>query len=136
VRAYLDSSAIVKRGVAELWSVELEATLTQADGLSLYTSSLAWIEVSRVLRLRGEANDPRSVVELIDSVLSGIHEVPISMHVISLAQRIGSTRLRSLDAIHLASASLLDVDLVIGYDERLLTIAAELGFRTSSPGMD
>ena len=54
--------------------------------------------------------------------------------VVSLARRIGPITLRSLDAIHLATATLIDADLVIAYDERLLLAAEELGFATASPG--
>jgi len=55
--------------------------------------------------------------------------------VIDIAQRLGPATIRSLDAIHLASASLLGADLVCAYDERMLAAAEELGFRTSSPGL-
>lgn len=44
--------------------------------------------------------------------------------------------MRSLDAIHLASAVADDADLFIGYDKRLLVVAEEMGFRTLSPGVD
>ena len=60
-------------------------------------------------------------------------ECPVTEQVVSIARRIGPTSLRSLDAIHLASAAVLDVDLVCAYDQRMLIAAAELGFRTVSP---
>jgi hypothetical protein len=44
--------------------------------------------------------------------------------------------LRSLDAIHLATATLVNADLVCAYDQRLLLAASELGLRTISPGVD
>ncbi len=68
--------------------------------------------------------------------MSGIEEFPISEQVIDIAQRMSPASIRSLDAIHLASATLLGADLVCAYDQRLLGAAEELGFRTVSPGLD
>lgn len=67
--------------------------------------------------------------------MSGIIEFPITDHVVSIAARLGPTALRSLDAIHLAAATLMNTDLVCAYDQRLLQAASELGFRTISPGI-
>lgn len=71
---------------------------------------------------------------MVEETLGGITECPISAQVVSIARRLGPPSLRSLDAIHLASAAVLDVDLVCAYDQRMLAAAAELGFRTVSPG--
>ncbi len=68
-----------------------------------------------------------------DVALSGIAEYPMTEAVVSLARRIGSPRLRSVDAIHLAAATIIDADIVLAYDERLLSVASELGFVTASP---
>jgi len=54
--------------------------------------------------------------------------------VVGVARRLGPSSLRSLDAIHLATASIMAADVVIAYDGRLLRAAEELGFRTLSPG--
>jgi uncharacterized protein len=138
VRIYCDSSALVKRALDEEHSDALRDAIDafHDDEATVCSSSLAWIEVSRGLRSRLDAQNPALVVSLIDLALSGVEQAPITAPVIGSARRIGSPFMRSLDAIHLATASLLDVELVVAYDERLLTIAAEFGFRTSSPGMD
>jgi predicted nucleic acid-binding protein len=137
VRVYFDSSALIKRGVTEDHSEELRETVAELrqSGDGMCSSSLAWIEVSRVLRSRLEAEHPARVVELVDSALAGVDEVPLGRVVSSLARRIGSPRMRSLDAIHLAAASVIDADLVVAYDRRLLGIASEMGFATLSPGV-
>ena len=67
--------------------------------------------------------------------MTGIYQFAITDQVIDIAQRLGPVTLRSLDAIHLASATLLGVDLICGYDQRLLVAAEEYGFRTLSPGL-
>lgn len=135
MRVYLDSSALIKRAVdeAESDAVELSLVSFVDEGAGLFSSALAWIEVSRGLRSRIDHEDPASLADLADAALSGIAECPMSEQVVSLARRIGPPMLRSLDAIHLATATLIDADFVVAYDERLLAAASELGFRTASP---
>lgn len=76
---------------------------------------------------------PDEVVELVEVALSGILEMPMTDQVISLARRLGPSTVRSLDAIHLASATLFGAHVVCAYDARMLISASELGFATSSP---
>ena len=136
MRVYFDSSALLKRVLQEPEREDFERAFRSliADGAEFSSSTRAWAEVSRAIRLRLEAEAPRRVIDLIDTALSGIEEFPISAQVIDIAQRLGPASLRTLDAIHLASASLLGVDLICGYDQRLLVAAEEFGFRTLSPG--
>jgi predicted nucleic acid-binding protein len=135
VRIYVDSSALVKRAIQERESVELIDALDrhQHEGDALLSSSLAWVEVTRVLRSRLDLEPPTEVAQLIDVALSGILEAPITEQVISIARRLGPSTLRSPDAIHLAAATLLTADVICAYDKRLLVAASELGFRTASP---
>ena len=44
--------------------------------------------------------------------------------------------LRSLDAIHLASALLLEADVVLTYDKRLAAACIEGGLAVAAPGSD
>lgn len=137
MRVYFDSSALLKRVLREperMSFTEAFRGLISA-GAEFSSSSLAWVEVSRTIRVRLEAEAPRRIIDLIEIALSGIEEFPISEQVVDIAQRLGPTSIRSLDAIHLASASLLGADLVCAYDQRLLGAAEELGFRTLSPGL-
>lgn len=137
MRVYLDSSALVKRSVTETQSEQLRETIDQLQrsGDELSSSSVSWIEVNRVLRSRLETEHPARIVELVESALSGVDEVPLGSVVASLARRIGSPKMRSLDAIHLATASVIDADVVVAYDRRLLSVASEMGFATLSPGV-
>jgi predicted nucleic acid-binding protein len=137
VRVYFDSSALLKRVLRE---PERESFAEAFRGLisagaEFSSSSLAWVEVSRTIRVRLEAEAPPRIIDLIEIALSGIEEFPISEQVVDIALRLGPASIRSLDAIHLASASLLGADLVCAYDQRLLGAAEELGFRTLSPGL-
>jgi predicted nucleic acid-binding protein len=136
VRVYLDTSALLKRALDEQESEAFERELERWAGseTELISSTLAWIEVTRALRMRLDAESPLIVATMVEETLGDITECPINAQVVSIARRLGPPSLRSLDAIHLASAAVLDVDLVCAYDPRMLTAAAELGFRTVSPG--
>lgn len=136
MKVYVDSSALIKRAVAEAESETLEQLLERhaeaAD--ALVSSTLAWIEISRALRARLDGEDHDVVTEAIDDALAGVAERAITPDVASLARRIEPNVLRSLDAIHLATAVLLDVDAVLTYDERLAMAARHIGLAVSAPG--
>ena len=138
MRVYADSSALIKRAVDETESDALGDTLEQHvnEGDAIVSSALAWVEVSRALRTLSEQgiHGEVSLSEGIDLALSGVAERPIGDDVISLARRIAPPVLRSLDAIHLATAVILDVDLVLTYDGRLASACRHNGFATSAPG--
>lgn len=135
MRAYVDSSALVKRVVSEPDADRLRSHLAElaSDGAALICSSLGWIEVTRALRAQLAALDDSAVNDFSDAALSGILERPMSSEVVGLARRLGPLGLRSPDAIHLASALLTDVDVVIAYDGRLLEAARQHGLTTLSP---
>jgi len=135
VRVYVDSSALIKRVVIEAESDALEETLQLHVGNSdaLLSSSLAWIEVSRALRGRLEGMHRDGVAAAVEDSLSGVGERPITPDVVSLARRIGPAVLRSLDAIHLATAVLLDADVVLTYDDRLAAAARHNDLTVLSP---
>ncbi len=133
---YVDSSALIKRAMSEPQSGRLIDTLEGhvRDGATLCSSTLAWIESTRAIRSRLDDSPPANVVDTIGAALSGVLEFPITDQVADIARRIGPASLRSLDTIHLATATLIGADLVCAYDRRLLVSAQELGFRTISPG--
>jgi uncharacterized protein len=137
VRVYLDSSAVLKRVLAEAESADLVAALDKhhAEGDVLVSSSLAWIEVARALRSlhRGTLAE---VADEVDAALSGVAEHPLVAEVVALARRANPAVLRSLDAIHLASALLLDADMVLTYDQHLASACIEGGLAVAAPGSD
>jgi len=66
--------------------------------------------------------------------MSGVAEHPVGDEVVSLSQRLNPHRLRSLEAVHLASAMLLDADLLIAYDDRMADAGLRNGLRCAAPG--
>ena len=125
---YLDSSAIVKRVMSEPESAELSRYLRRRR--PLMTSALARAEVSRALLPFGEP-----VVRRGNDLLDRFELVRISDRVLKAAGALLPAELRTLDAIHLATAQLLGEDLagVITYDERMAEAARGLQLRVISP---
>jgi predicted nucleic acid-binding protein len=135
LRIYCDSSALLKRALAESESDALDAELLEhvAAGAALLSSSLSWVEVNRVIRGRREPADPTKWLTAARIALSGVDELRLDESTLSLAHRIGPPSLRSLDAIHLASAIQANVDLLVSYDLRMIIVAQEMGIETRSP---
>jgi predicted nucleic acid-binding protein len=134
MRVYVDSSALAKRVINEPQSTSVKVALREhADaGDALVSSALAWVEVTRVIR-QAAGRSPNDLDDLADAALAGILQQPIGPEVIALARRLAPPALLSLDAIHLASALLLDVVVLIAYDRRLLDAASKQGIRALSP---
>ena len=58
----------------------------------------------------------------------------MSAEVVALARRLAPPVLGTLGAIHLAPAVLIDADVLVAYDQRLLEATATHGISISSPG--
>ncbi|MCL2804296.1 MAG: type II toxin-antitoxin system VapC family toxin [Micrococcales bacterium] len=122
-RYFLDSSALVKRARREPESEALRTWLGRAStsGDSLFTSVVAQIEVERAIRslaARGHRAD-YPVDTAVQTAVSGLSVVPLSEPVVRLARCVGPESLRSLDAIHLATAAMNGAAGLVTYDQRL-----------------
>ncbi|MGW6278912.1 type II toxin-antitoxin system VapC family toxin [Kribbella sp. NPDC055071] len=133
---FLDSAAIVKMLRREAESAALESWLaTQADK-ELVASALVLTEVPRALR----RSDPGRLAA-VPTILARLDRVPLDETVLATAAAYTDPMLRSLDAIHLASAQTLvleglELTALVTYDKRLLGAAAEIGLPTAAPGAD
>jgi predicted nucleic acid-binding protein len=125
---YLDSSAIVKLAILEPESGALRRYLRRRR--PWVSSSLARTEVLRALQPGGD-----KAVDAGRAVLARCDLVRVNDHVLARAGMLGPQELRSLDAIHLATAERLgrDIGELIMYDERMAQAARQLGYRVSSP---
>lgn len=138
MRVYVDSSAVLKRVIDEPESGALADALDQfhEDDAALVTSELATVEVGRaLLRLAAQTGLlPRESVNAAHAdAFAGLYEHEISGQVVALARRVRPHVLRSLDAIHLVTAMLVDADVLITYDDRLADAGRENGLAVSSP---
>jgi len=127
---YLDSSAIVKLVVREPETADL-VEVVRADP-AVVSSALAVTEVIRaVTRSGGRAARAEAVLE-------GIALIPIDEGILRAAATLAPRDLRTLDAIHLASALSFGRDLaeLVTYDQRLAEAATGAGIDVRSPGAD
>jgi len=125
---YLDSSAIVKLVVREPESAALRRYLRRKR--PVVSSALARTEVARALLPLGPAAVRRG-----EEVLASIELARVNDRVLTAAGALLLADLRSLDAIHLATAQQFGTDLarVVTYDDRLATAARALGCAVASP---
>jgi uncharacterized protein len=126
---YLDSSALVKFVVAETESEALRQFIRRKK--DRVSSTLARVEVMRAVRMQSAP-----VVERARKVLARIRLLRIDDGLLDAAAAIHPGVLRSLDAIHLASAMALgeDLDCLVTYDRTMSEAASLLGLSVRSPG--
>ena len=125
---YLDSSALVKLAVREPESDALRSHLRRRR--PWVSSALARTEVVRALLPAGE-----EAVTAGRRVLAACELVRVNDRVLTVAGTLRPVELRSLDAIHLATAERLRDDLggIVTYDERLAAAAREAGHAVFAP---
>ncbi|HEX3826005.1 MAG TPA: type II toxin-antitoxin system VapC family toxin [Sporichthyaceae bacterium] len=125
---YLDSSAILKLVIAEPESGVLRTWLRRRR--PWVSSALSRVEVHRALLPFGPVVVQRGL-----SVLARIELVRISDRLLEAAGELQPPELRSLDAVHLATALRLGEDLgrFVVYDARLAEAARLAGLTVIAP---
>lgn len=121
---YLDSSALMKLVRAEDDTESLQDWLRTQTRVPVVTSELGRVEVLRAARrVSGET------LREAQAVIGDVDLVPLDQAVLDLAWSVGEPLLRTLDAIHLASAVLLHDELTafVAYDHRLSSAARAEG---------
>lgn len=127
---YLDSCALVKLVHPEPETRALRSWLATRSA-SAVSSALAILEVTRALR----RSDPGALPG-VPEVLSRLLLVPIDQPILVAAAALTDPFLRSLDAIHLATALRLDAPALVfvSYDKRLSGAAIQEGLTVAAPG--
>jgi predicted nucleic acid-binding protein len=127
----MDSSALVKLVVAEPESPELIDWLNGHSDHTLATSIVGHIELGRAASRLGA-----TAVAAARRILSSVDTLILTEAVAATAANIGPPELRTLDAIHLATAYIhrTAVSLVCAYDRRLLEAARLLQLPIAAPG--
>jgi uncharacterized protein len=127
---YLDSSALVKLVVREPESAALVEFLRERP--DRVSSALVLAEVPRALRrARFGATAHRRARE----ILARVALVDLDRHTLAVAATIDPPTVRTLDAIHLATALALRGDLagLVTYDRRLAAAAERADLRVQTP---
>ena len=126
-RWYLDTSAALKLVLEEPESAAL-AEVLDAETPELVGTWLLETEMRRSAHRVGSLTQ-----EMVSEVLQAValYELPAS--VFREAGLLAGPRLRSLDALHLASAVRIGIEQVVSYDERMTRSATELGISVLAP---
>ncbi len=126
MKIYVDSSELVDRADALLhgrsWDVPTEPLL------HMVSSDITVVEVSRVL-LRD--HESAGIPALVASALTMVDFVASTPAVLALAALLPVRHLKSLDAIHVASALITRCDIVLTRDRQMARACEELGLRVA-----
>jgi predicted nucleic acid-binding protein len=127
---YFDTSALVKLVFEETESAALAEWLSVREDVPKISSDLSTIELLRTCRRVDDG-----AVEGANLLLGGIDLLPIDRAIVEKAATLVPSELRSLDAIHLASALSVKTSLtaLVAYDVRLCSAAADAGIEVFSP---
>ncbi len=128
---YLDSAALVKLIRFESATQELTDWLNARAQAPLLSSALAEVEVPRALRRVAP-----DALPAVAQTFARLYRVEIDAAIRADAGALADPDLRSLDAIHLATARAMGAELeaFVSYDRRLLRAGEALGLPTASPG--
>lgn len=128
---YLDSSALVKLVVREAESQALFDFLVEFP--RRISSILAATEVPRAVRKLPEVSG--DALSRASQVLENIEQIELSPALAAAAAALEPATLRSLDALHLASAISLGDELagIVSYDRRLTDAAQDSDIKVYSP---
>jgi predicted nucleic acid-binding protein len=126
---YLDSSALLKLILDEPETDALVAFLQRWP--NRVSSALARVEVGRIV---GRVQDAAAAREA-RHVLRQVHIVRIDDTIVASAAELDPIGLRSLDAIHLATARIFGAELagMVCYDRRLAAACREHGITVWAP---
>lgn len=127
---YLDTSALVKLVRVEQETTALERWLSQRAEAPWVSSALAEIELTRAVRIA----DPAALVN-VPGALATVDLLEIDGIVRANAAAVNPPTVRSLDAVHLATALELAADLeaLVTYDKRLGEAAESAGLTWAAP---
>jgi uncharacterized protein len=121
---------LVKLVIEEPESAALDRHLGR--GQLLATSRIALVEVPRATAIANPTPEARREAE---RLLASCMLVDLTDALLRLAAGLASATIRTLDAIHLASALRIEADELLAYDRRLAAAAAEQGLAVASPGV-
>ncbi|WP_131745499.1 PIN domain-containing protein [Frankia sp. Cppng1_Ct_nod] len=136
---YLDSAAVVKLVRAEPLTADLVDWLNTRRPLPLVSSALVEVEVEVEVPRALRRSAPQALSR-VPVVLARLYTLEIDVTVRAVAAAYDDPHLRSLDALHLATAALLTdqrdgtLEAFFTYDKRLLAAATAAGLPTASPG--
>jgi uncharacterized protein len=127
---YADTSAVIKLLAEETHSHAFAAFYDAHPDAEWVSSALLRVEVTRAVARVMPALLPDA-----RDLLSAFSTIAVDDDVVEGAMNEPDRGLRSLDAIHLATARILgpDLDALVSYDDRLIKAGQDAGMATVSP---
>lgn len=128
---YLDASALVTLLSGRPFASELRAFLADKPATPMATSTVGFVETVRTLDRVG------SFPGIMDDLVRDFTEIVLTEEIRDSAAR-WPGGVRTLDAVHLASAQALGeaLDVLVTYDKRMLDLARANGMAAAAPGLD
>jgi predicted nucleic acid-binding protein len=134
---YLDTSALMKLVVDEAETAALREELARWGQGRLVTSALTKVELPRAVTRAVPPVVLGDRLQAVAQLLESMNIIPLRDELAVVAAQLQPPALRSLDAIHLASAMFAHVKdrqtVLCGYDHRLQDAAATHGLLAVSP---
>lgn len=129
---YFDTSALAKLILEEPESQKLRRFI---DSSSIQPVSA---EISDVELVRAVMREDESLLDNTLEILAQVVLLPMTASIRLRASYLKPVSVRSLDAIHVATALEIqaDLDALLSYDNRLLKSASDAGLKVLSPGSD
>ena len=126
---YLDTSALVKLVIREPESGELRAFVGEREVVSCH---IARTELIRAIA----RHEPDSLTDAED-LIAETTLIALNRQLTAQAAWMKPPTLRSLDALHVATAASLtgDLEALVSYDRRMLEAGQMAGLPVASPGM-
>ncbi|MGO1638991.1 MAG: type II toxin-antitoxin system VapC family toxin [Ancrocorticia populi] len=127
---YADTSALAKLLAEEAETLALRSWIAGIEDLVMVSSDLVRTELMRAIRRAHPAAAPS-----VRALLTTLVLVPISTDICDSAARLEPPTLRSLDAIHLATALVAgeDLEAMLTYDDRLAEASSRYGLKVVAP---
>ncbi len=128
---YLDASALITLVTGRPYATQLRDFLAGRPAMPMGTSTIGFVETVRTLDRVGDYPDAMS------DLVRTFTEILVTEEVRDAAAALPGG-VRTLDAIHLASAQIIGpaLNVLITYDKRMLDVARSIGLPTAAPGLE
>jgi predicted nucleic acid-binding protein len=125
---YADTSALAKLVIAETQTPALRAWISRQDA-RLVTNSIGVVELRRLA-----ARVSQQALGAATTLLGRIDRLVLTPAALALAGELPPPEVRTLDALHIASAAeLLELQVLLTYDPRMAEAAMHFGLPVHSP---
>ena len=127
---YFDTSALAKLVLIEDESAALRAWISARPGTPRLTNSIGVVELQRLA-----ARISQPAVTAAGQLLTRIDQLELTPLALARAATLPPPEVRTLDALHIASAAELgDLEAIVSYDHRMIKASRGYGLPVESPG--